>query len=145
MERIQLRLLGFPEFRGDGPPIELALRKAAALVIYLAEAGGPVARDVAATLLWPEADAQAARARLRRTLYKIRIAFGEEVISASAASLMVRPPLFVMADSRAFDYACDAGLLDEAAGLYTGDYLAGFSLPDCPEFEEWVFFRREAR
>lgn len=144
MELIQLRLLGFPEFRLNGRPIELALRKAAALVIYLAEAGGPVARDVAATLLWPEADAEAARARLRRTLYKIRVAFGEEVISASAASLSLRPALSVEADSRAFDHACDAGLLDDAADLYTSDYLAGFSLPDCPEFEEWVFFRREA-
>ncbi|TGQ64174.1 alpha/beta fold hydrolase [Mesorhizobium sp. M00.F.Ca.ET.186.01.1.1] len=144
MERLQLRLLGFPEFRVDGRRIELALRKAAALVIYLAEAGGPVARDVAATLLWPEADAEAARARLRRTLYKIRIAFGAEVISASATSLMLRPPLFVEADSRAFDHACDAGLLTEAADLYRGDYLAGFSMPDCPEFEEWAFFRREA-
>jgi len=142
MELIQLRLLGFPEFRLNGRRIELALRKAAALVIYLAEAGGPVARDVAATLLWPDADAEAARARLRRTLYKIRIAFGEELISASAASLSLRPA--VEADSIAFDHACDAGLLDEAAGLYTGDYLAGFALPDCPEFEEWVFFRREA-
>lgn len=144
MELIQLRLLGFPEFRLDGRRIELALRKAAALVIYLAEAGGPVARDVAATLLWPEADAEAARARLRRTLYKIRIAFGEEVVSASAASLSLRPGLLVEADAIAFEHACDAGLLDEAAGLYTGDYLAGFALPDCPEFEEWVFFRREA-
>ena len=42
MELIQLRLLGFPEFRLDGRRIELALRKAAALVIYLAEAGGLV-------------------------------------------------------------------------------------------------------
>src|SRR5438445_5628127 len=144
MELIQLRLLGFPEFRLKGQPVVLALRKAAALLIYLAEAGGPVARDVAATLLWPEADAEAARARLRRTLYKIRIAFGEEVISASGASLSLRPALSVEADTSAFEHACDAGLLDEAAGLYRGDYLAGFSLPDCPEFEEWVFFRREA-
>ena len=115
MELIQLRLLGFPEFRLDGRRIELALRKAAALVIYLAEAGGPVARDVAATLLWPEADAEAARARLRRTLYKIRVAFGEEIISASAASLSLRPA--VEADAIAFEHACDAGRLDEASGL----------------------------
>jgi len=144
MELIQLRLLGFPEFRLDGQRIELALRKAAALVIYLAEAGGPVSREVAATLLWPEADAQAARARLRRTLYKIRVAFGGEIIAASAASLSLRPALSVEADARAFEHACDAGLLDAAADLYTSDYLAGFSLPDCPDFEEWVFFRREA-
>lgn len=144
MERLELRLLGFPEFRLDGRRVELALRKAAALLIYLAEAGGPVARDVAATLLWPEADVEAARARLRRTLYKIGIAFGGEVIAASATSLVLSSSLFVETDSGAFEHACDAGLLDAAADLYRSDYLAGFSLPDCPEFEEWVFFRREA-
>ncbi len=70
MERLEFRLLGFPEFRLNGRRVELALRKAAALLIYLAEAGGPVAREVAATLLWPETDEEAARARLRRTLHK---------------------------------------------------------------------------
>ena len=76
MERLEFRFLGFPEFRLNGRRVELALRKAAALLIYLAEAGGPVAREVAAALLWPEADEEAARARLRRTLHKIRITFG---------------------------------------------------------------------
>lgn len=51
MEGSKLRLLGFPEFRLSGWRVELALRKAAALLITLAEAGGPVARDVAATLV----------------------------------------------------------------------------------------------
>ncbi|MBZ9675645.1 alpha/beta fold hydrolase [Mesorhizobium sp. ES1-1] len=144
MERLELRLLGFPQFRLDGRRVELALRKAAALLIHLAEAGGPIARDVAATLLWPEADADAARARLRRTLYKIRMAFGCEIIAAGAASLALAPSLSVEIDAGAFERACDAGRFEAAAELYKGDYLAGFSLPDCPEFEEWVFFRREA-
>ena len=144
MERLEFRLLGFPEFRLNGRRVELALRKAAALLIYLAEAGGPVAREVAATLLWPETDEEAARARLRRTLYKVRIAFGSEVIAATGASLSLHPALSVEVDSRVFEHACNFGPLDEAGGIYTGDFLAGFSLPDCPEFEEWVFFRREA-
>lgn len=144
MDRLELRLLGFPEFRLDGRRVELALRKAAALLIHLAEAGGPVARDVAATLLWPEADAEAAHARLRRTLYKIRVAFGCEVIAAGAASLDLNPALTVEIDAGAFERACDAGRLEAAVEFYRGDYLSGFSLPDCLEFEEFVFFRREA-
>ncbi|MBZ9961356.1 alpha/beta hydrolase [Mesorhizobium sp. BR1-1-14] len=144
MERLEFRLLGFPEFRLNGQPVELALRKAAALLIYVAEAGGPVAREVAATLLWPETDEEAARARLRRTLHKIRIAFGTEVIAATGASLSLHPALFVELDSKVFEHACNVGPLDEAADIYKGDYLGGFSLPDCPEFDEWVFFRREA-
>jgi DNA-binding SARP family transcriptional activator/pimeloyl-ACP methyl ester carboxylesterase len=144
MERLEFRLLGFPEFRLNGRRVELALRKAAALLIYLAEADGPVSREVAATLLWPETDGEAARARLRRTLYKIRIALGSEVITASGTSLSLHPALSVDVDSRLFEHACDAGPLDAAVDIHKGDYLAGFSLPDCPEFEEWVFFRREA-
>ena len=144
MERLEFRLLGFPEFRLNGRRVELALRKAAALLIYLAEAGGPVAREVAATLLWPETDEEAARARLRRTLHKVRIAFGSEVIAATGASLSLHSALSVEVNSKVFEHACNVGPLDEAADIYTGDFLAGFSLPDCPEFEEWVFFRREA-
>ncbi|MCV3206967.1 alpha/beta fold hydrolase [Mesorhizobium sp. YC-39] len=144
MERLELRLLGFPEFRLNGRPVELALRKAAALLIYLAEAGRPVAREVAATLLWPETDEEAARARLRRTLYKIRIAFGSEVIAATGGSLSLHRALSVEVDSRVFEQTCNVGPLDAAADIYKDDYLAGFSLPDCAEFEEWVFFRREA-
>ena len=60
MERLEFRFLGFPEFRLNGRRVELALRKAAALLIYLAETGGPVAREVAAALLWPETDEEAA-------------------------------------------------------------------------------------
>src|SRR6187551_1453496 len=47
MQRLEFRFLGFPEFRLNGRRVELALREAAALLIYLAEAGGPVAREVA--------------------------------------------------------------------------------------------------
>jgi DNA-binding SARP family transcriptional activator/pimeloyl-ACP methyl ester carboxylesterase len=144
MERLEFRLLGFPEFRINGRRVPLALRKAAALLIFLAEAGGPVARETAATLLWPEADEEAARARLRRTLYKIRVAFRSKLVAASSTTLSLHPALSIEVDSKAFEYTCDSGLLEAAADTYTSDFLAGFALPDCQEFEEWAFFRREA-
>ena len=144
MERLEFRLLGFPEFRLNGRRVELALRKAAALLIYLAEAGGPVAREVAAALLWPETDEEAARARLRRTLHKIRITFGSHVIAAAGSSLSLHPSLSVEVDSRTFEQACNVGPLDVAGEIYKSDFLTGFSLPDCQAFDEWAFFRREA-
>jgi DNA-binding SARP family transcriptional activator/pimeloyl-ACP methyl ester carboxylesterase len=143
MEQLEFRLLGFPQFRMNGRPVELALRKAAALLIFLAEAGGPVARETAATMLWPEADEETARARLRRTLYKIRIAFGSELVAANATTLSLHPALSAAVDTKAFEDACNHDL-ETAANIYTGDFLAGFALPDCREFEEWAFFRREA-
>src|SRR5262249_27796974 len=37
----------------------------------------------------------------------------------------------------------DPRRLAEAAAAYTDDFLAGFSLADCPAFDEWQFFQRE--
>ena len=54
MTGFSLQTFGFPEIHGDNGPIKLNLRKGLALLIYLAEAPGAVARDVIATLLWPE-------------------------------------------------------------------------------------------
>lgn len=31
----------------------------------------------------------------------------------------------------------------EAAHLYCGEFMAGFNLSDCAEFDEWQFFQRE--
>ncbi len=34
--------------------------------------------------------------------------------------------------------------LTEAVALYRGDFLSGFTLPDCPGFDEWQFFQTES-
>ena len=80
MARLELQLLGFPQVRLDGRGIGLTLRKGLAILAYLGDAKGPVSRDVVADLLWPNADPEAARARLRRNLHKIRLTFGVEVL-----------------------------------------------------------------
>src|SRR5690606_25178244 len=41
-----------------------------------------------------------------------------------------------------FDPTC-LPLLQEAVTLYTDDFLAGFTLRDCPEFDDWQFFQAE--
>lgn len=141
--RLEVQVLGFPEVRLDGRPVDLALRKGIVLLVYLAEARAPVARDVVATLLWPEADEGAARARLRRTLHKLRAALGADVIAADRTALRLAPGLDVTMDAHAFEQACVRGDLAQAATIYRGDYLAGFAIEDSAAFEEWAFFRRE--
>lgn len=144
MERLEIRLLSFPEFRLDGREVKIALRKAVALLAYLAEASGPVARETVAALLWPEADEETARARLRRTLHKIQVEFDAKIVVAKGTALSFDPTLSVMLDTTAFEAACGKGSLEEAVNIYEDEYLAGFSLPGCPELEERNFFRREA-
>ena len=139
-----LQTFGFPEIHGDSRPIKLNLRKGLALLIYLAEAQGAVARDVIAALLWPESSGDTARARLRRMLHRIELTLGQQVFEADRTSMRWSPAVELQVDSHLFESACDRGAFEEACQRYRGDFLAGFCLADCPEFEDWAFFRREA-
>src|SRR5260370_5732607 len=144
MTGFSLQTLGFPEIHGDVSPIKLNLRTGLALLIYLAEARGGGARDVLATLLWPESPRDTARARLRRMLHRIELTLGQHIFETDRTSVRWSPAVELKVDSHLFESACDAGAFEEACLLYRGDFLAGFSMGDCPEFDDWAFYRREA-
>jgi DNA-binding SARP family transcriptional activator/pimeloyl-ACP methyl ester carboxylesterase len=144
MRRVEFRLFGFPSARLEWRTVQLSLRKALALLAYLADSGSPVGRDYMATLLWPEADLEAARSMLRRTLHKIHVTFDADLIGADRTSLSLSSSLTSHVDTHAFEAACTRGRFDEAVQFYGGDFLEGLSIGGCPAFEEWAFFRREA-
>ncbi len=160
MPRLKLWLLGSPRFERDGEPVELGRRKALALVIYLAVRRQAASRDELTALLWPEADPGRGRTALRRVLSDLNKVLGkswldvagESVALPSEADLWVDVAAFRLALStcqthgHAPDVACAAcvPLLAEAAALYRDDFLAGFTLPDCPAFDEWQFFEAES-
>ena len=144
MTGFSLQTFGVPEIHGDVGPIRLNLRKGLALLIYLVEAQGAVARDVMATLLWPESPHETARARLRRLLHRIELALGQQVFETDRTSLRWSPAVDLTVCSQQFERACDRGDFEEACRLYRADFLAGFALADCPEFDDWAFYRREA-
>jgi len=144
MTGFRLRTFGYPEILAADHAIKLNLRKGLALLVYVAETNGAVSRDVIATLLWPESPAETARARLRRLLHRIELAVGRHVLDADRTSLRWSPAADLSVDSQLFETACAQGRFEEACSLYRGEFLAGFALPDCREFEDWVFFRREA-
>lgn len=144
MPGFALRTLGFPEIYRDDQPTKLALRKGLALLIYLADARRPVAREVVASLLWPETDPDTSRARLRRMLHRIELTLGRQIFETDRTSVRWSPAVELKVDSHLFESACDRGAFEEACLCYRSDFLAGFSLGDCPEFDDWAFFRREA-
>jgi DNA-binding SARP family transcriptional activator/pimeloyl-ACP methyl ester carboxylesterase len=143
MASFSVRTLGFPEIRCDDRLCPLALRKGLALLVYLAEAKGPVGRDVIATMLWPESPADVVRARLRRLLHRLQLALGD-VLASDRSTVRLSAALDLEIDSRLFEEACDRGAFERACALYQADFLDGFSPGDCPQFDEWAFFRREA-
>ena len=143
MASFSVRTLGFPEVRCDDRPCPLALRKGLALLVYLAEVKGPVGRDAIATMLWPESPAEVVKARLRRLLHRIQLALGD-VLASDRSTVRLSAAINLEIDSRLFEAACDRGEFERACGLYQADFLDGFSPGDCPQFDEWAFFRKEA-
>src|SRR5215213_4974063 len=159
MGHLKLFVLGAPRMEHDGQPLELNLRKALTLLVYLAVSGQPHSRDALATMLWPESDGREGRTRLRRTLYRLNKAIGDDILDSGSEAIRLHPHADLWLYSAAFRQHVTAGLaaapqdvvaperlayLNAAIELYTDDLLAGFTLPDSPAFDEWQFFQRES-
>jgi DNA-binding SARP family transcriptional activator len=156
---LKLFLLGSPRVERDGKPVEADTRKAVALLAYLALSGQSQSRDALAALFWPEVDGARAHAALRRTLSALNKAAGgqgllidrETVGLDRAAGVWVDVDQFRarLAGCHAHGHpapeVCAACLspLAEAAALYRGDFLSGFTLRDSPAFDDWQFFQSE--
>jgi DNA-binding SARP family transcriptional activator len=135
---LSLALLGPPVVRRDGAPVTFDTRKATALLALLAVTGREHSREQLADLLWPEADSVKGRASLRRTLSVTAAVMGDGLLVSRAAIAL--DPALVRVDVREFHALIgrpDAASLEQAASLYRGDFLAGFTLRGCAEFEEW--------
>jgi serine/threonine protein kinase/DNA-binding SARP family transcriptional activator len=158
MPHLKLSVFGPPRLERDGRPIELNLRKALALLVYLAVSDRPHSRDALATLLWPESDGREGRARLRRTLHRLNEALGDDILESDSETIRLLRNADLWLDTITFRQHLTAGLpaapdqalaparvahLQTAADLYADDFLAGFTLPDSPAFDEWQFFVRE--
>jgi DNA-binding SARP family transcriptional activator/tetratricopeptide (TPR) repeat protein len=135
---LSLALLGPPVVRRGGAPVTFDTRKATALLALLAVTGREHSRDRLADLLWPEADSAKGRASLRRTLSVTAAVMGDGLVISRAAIAL--DPALVRVDVREFNALIgrpDAASLERAAALYRDDFLAGFTLRGCAEFEEW--------
>ena len=150
--RIRARLLGPVSVEVEGSPLAVDTRKAVAMLAYLVATRRPAGREAIAALLWPEADGADARGALRRTLSVLRAGLGEpglivdrSIVALDAAAFDVDLWTFEEALAVARGHAhqgpalcptCREALL-AAATLDRGEFLAGFSLRDSEEFEEW--------
>jgi DNA-binding SARP family transcriptional activator len=159
MPDLRLYLLGSPRLERDGAVAAMDTRKALALLAYLAVTRQEHPRDVLSTLLYPDYDASSARSAFRRTLSTLNTAVGEGVleIRREAVGLAEKNNLWVdldefhhlLAGCTAHGHAgtdtCLAclPLLNAAVDIYQGDFLAGFSLRDSPNFDDWQYLESE--
>ncbi|WP_425195265.1 alpha/beta fold hydrolase [Polaromonas sp.] len=89
---LQLQVFGAPLALVQGRETPLPLKRAVALLAYLAFNTGPVPRAHLATVLWPDTDETRGRARLRRLIYTIEGAVGCRIFSSDndCLALMAR-------------------------------------------------------
>ncbi len=72
MSLLRLSVLGSPEIFLDGSRLTFPLRKAQALLLYLAVEGGMHSRSKLAAFLWPDSKAEIGRIALRTALVSLR-------------------------------------------------------------------------
>ena len=153
MRRLTLSLLGsFQATLDDQLVTAFESDKARALLAYLAvESDRPHTREKLAGLLWPESSESAARASLSQALTNLRDALSDRQAAppsllASRQSIQFNRDSDAFVDVNAFvdlSGRRDIGGLEQAASLYHGRFLEGFSLPGCPEFEDWLLLEQE--
>jgi len=139
---IELFLLGGFELRGAQAAGEaiLAQSKTLALLAFLAMSPSSLfqRRDRIVGLLWPDLDQSHARAALRKTLHELRSALGAHVLSTRGDDEIALAPDTVRCDAVEFTAAIENRHIARALELYRGDFMPGFYLSGCVEFEHWV-------
>lgn len=139
---MSIRLLGPLEVVVDGRPIVVDTRKALAIVALVAAEGRPFARDELAAMFWPEADGEAARSALRRTLSVLRSAVGESGLVIDRTRVAIDQATWV--DLVEFERLASSSAPDDqeaAVRLARGPFMAGFALRDSQTFDEWQALR----
>jgi predicted ATPase/DNA-binding SARP family transcriptional activator len=160
LTQLTIYLLGSPRFERNGENLNLDTRKASALVAYLAIVKQRQSRDALAALLWPEFDQTHARATLRRTLSTLNKALdGTSLeISREYVNLDFNAGIWVdvdefhrfLSECQSHDHSpkeiCLQCLkpLNAAVEIYGGDFLAGFSLRDSSNFDDWQFYEADS-
>src|SRR3954453_16236467 len=157
---LRLRLLGAPLVLDDAREIYMPSQKAQALLCYLAaEADRSFARGQIIALLWEESSEREGRNSLSTVLTRLRQSLPIFPLRAEGDTLAWQPSSDVWVDLHEFQSASNAAQLDrgthagdaaqrmqrleQAAGLYRGDFLDGFSVRDSASYDEWLRLERE--
>ncbi|HEX6477877.1 MAG TPA: AAA family ATPase [Ktedonobacteraceae bacterium] len=160
---LHLSVLGTPEVFHDDTRLTFSLRKAQALLLYLAVEGGMHPRSKLAAFLWPDSESHDARTALRNALALLR-----SLLADADASPATPPHLLQVGDLLGLNPQAPLELdlqrvqlayqqaqlsstppteeqrtvlvnhLQQALSLVRGPFLDGFWLRDEAPFDEWL-------
>ncbi len=160
---LRVYLLGPPRVEGAGRPLPIRRRQVRALLFRLATRFEVVDREHLCFLFWPDSPDTVARRKLSHLLTHLRRALpAPEVLQLSDDHLSLDSGA-VWSDAAAFEQSCAlllppqspqqkgpkwngpvAKALEQAAELYQGAFLTGFSMPCGPEYEAWAELERRS-
>jgi DNA-binding SARP family transcriptional activator/tetratricopeptide (TPR) repeat protein len=157
--RLQVALLGKPLIYHNDRPVTFPTRKALGLFTYLIVEGGEHNRAEMTALLWPNSNSAHGRGALRVTLAQLRDALHEseeqlphlisdrETLAFNTSSEFTLDlnnlPFNRARERNHVDAQDEKTTLRTAVENYRGEFMAGFSLDDAPEFDQWVTIQRE--
>src|SRR5262245_16578332 len=151
MRSLKLFLFGSPRLEREGMALPITRRKALALFIYLAVTGKRQGRDTLATLFWPDSSQSEARTALSRHLSELNKILPDNTLILEAETISLEGEIWLdVVEFEAALAACPEATgtclptLEAAVSLYKDDFLAGFTLPDSPDIDEWQFFQAES-
>src|SRR5947208_7293645 len=161
MDLLRLSVLGTPEVFHNDSRLTFPLRKAQALLLYLAVEGGLHSRSKLAALLWPDSEPADARKTLRNALMLLRSLLADASpaqpghLQASQDLLGLNPQAPLELDLDVVQQAYTAAQrhstlpaeeqraalvahVQQALALVRGPFLDGFWLREEVPFDEWV-------
>jgi len=153
LSKLYFSLLGSPDiYFGEERITEKFSSKSLALIFYLVINNNKCfTRDFLGNLLWPGSSKKATYSNLRYNLWKInsnfskyydlpvlnskndRIAFCEEI--SYSLDIQELKKLLVLDDTSS---------VKKVNIMYSGDFLEGFYLKKCLEYNDWIFYERES-
>src|SRR5256885_14712425 len=162
MSLLRLNVLGPPEVYHEGSRLTFALRKAQALLLYLAIEGGLHPRTKLAAFLWPDSDPADARKTLRNAITLLRSLLADAGTSAAPSHLLAEQDLLGLNPQaplsldlevvqQAYQQAQRHSTVPSeeqrtslvaqgqpALSLVRGPFLDGFGLREETGFDQWV-------
>lgn len=165
MATVSIRLFGAYSVTLDGRLIHFSYDKMRALLAYLAiEAEHPHRRQSLAALFWPDEEKRAALSNLSQALYRIRHAIGDQnsdtpLLSITPQTIQLNPVANVWIDAVELAEAMNGcgseeytkptnapthlARLQHAVDLYSGCFLQGIDIDNCPDLDQWLCIQRE--
>jgi predicted ATPase/DNA-binding SARP family transcriptional activator len=117
-------------------------KKSIALLVFLALAKKPVPRQKIAAILWEDSSEAQAHNNLRVVLSGIRKAL-PNYVETDRDTLSLSNKQSIWIDVLNFKIFINASRIRSALSIYHGEFMQGFFLRDCAEFENWMVSHQE--